>query len=129
MKRKQIQIATWSGALLAGGALLYNVPPSTHSFYPRCPFYAATHLLCPGCGGTRALYEMLHGNFSGALHFNALVTMLSPLVLAWLAWSCYQAFRYDRFPPIPWPRTIALSFATVAFFFAVIRDTGLAFAI
>jgi hypothetical protein len=129
MKRKQIHIVTWAGALFAGAVVLFNAPPSTHSFYPRCPFYAATHLLCPGCGGTRALYEMLHLNLSGAMHYNALVTALLPLVLAWLAWSCYQAFRYDQFPSIPWPRTFAVSFAVVAILFAVIRDTGIAFAI
>lgn len=129
MKQQRIQAGMWVSAFLAGAALLYNVSPATHSFYPRCPFYAVTHLLCPGCGGTRALYEMLHLNLAGALHYNALVTVLAPLVVMWFAWCFYHAFRYDRFPQIPWPRTIALSLGLVAVLFAVIRDTGIAFAI
>jgi hypothetical protein len=53
----------------SGLAVLYRFPPSQYQIYPRCPFYAATHLLCPGCGGTRAIYELLHLNLTGALHY------------------------------------------------------------
>jgi hypothetical protein len=126
---RQKQLAMWAGASCAALAVVYTFPPAEHAFYPRCPFYAVTHLLCPGCGGTRALYEMLHLNLPGALHYNALVTVLTPLVLVWLVWCCYQVLRYDRFPTIFWPRTIALSLAVVSILFAVIRDTGIAFAI
>jgi hypothetical protein len=126
---RQKQLAVWAGGSFAALAVVYAFPPAEHAFYPRCPFYAVTHLLCPGCGGTRALYEMLHLNLPGALHYNALVTVLAPLVLVWLGWCCYQVLRYDRFPPIPWPRTIALGLGSVMVLFAVIRDTGIAFAI
>lgn len=120
---------TLSGAFFTGLAVLYNFRPSDNTFYPRCPFYALTHLRCPGCGGTRALYEMLHMNLAGAMHYNAFVTVLAPMVLLWLAWCCYQVLRHDRFPDIPWPRTVALSLGVVAVLFAVIRDTGIAFTI
>ena len=120
-----------TGLLAAGGcaglAVLYRFPPSQYPIYPRCPFYAATHLLCPGCGGTRALYELMHGNLPGALHFNALVTVLAPLALTWLLWGCYRLYRDNRFPAVPWPRSIALALGVVAVLFAVIRDAGIAF--
>jgi hypothetical protein len=125
----QNQLAMWAGGSFTALAVVYALPPAEHAFYPRCPFYAVTHLLCPGCGGTRALHEMLHLNLPGALHYNALVTVLAPLALVWLAWCCYQVLRYDRFPPILWPRTIALSLGVVAVLFAAIRDTGIAFVI
>jgi hypothetical protein len=126
---RQKQFAWWAGGSCVALAVVYAFPPAEHAFYPRCPFYAVTHLLCPGCGGTRALYEMLHLNLSGALHYNALVTVLTPLVLMWLAWCGYQVLRYDRFPPILWPRTIAVGLGAVMVLFAVIRDTGIAFVI
>jgi hypothetical protein len=129
MMTRRKQLAAWTGATCAALSVVYAFPPSEHAFYPRCPFYAVTHLLCPGCGATRALHEMLHLNMPGALHYNALVTVLAPLVLMWFAWCFYHAFRYDRFPRIPWPRTIALSLGLAAVLFAVIRDTGIAFAI
>jgi hypothetical protein len=126
---RQKQLAMWAGASCTALVVVYAFPPAEHAFYPRCPFYAVTHLLCPGCGGTRALHEMLHLNLSGALHYNALVAVLAPLVLMWFAWCCYQVLRYNRFPPILWPRTIALGLGAVMVLFAVIRDTGIAFAI
>jgi Protein of unknown function (DUF2752) len=129
MMPRRLQGAMWAGATFAILAVVYAFPPDKYSFYPRCPFYAVTHLLCPGCGGTRALYEMLHLNLAGALHYNALVTVLAPMVLVWLAWSCYQALRYDRSLEIPWPRTMALSLGVASVLFAVIRDTGIAFTI
>ncbi len=126
---QRIQTGWWVGGLSAALAVLYNFPPSQHAFYPRCPFYALTHRLCPGCGGTRALYELLHLNLPGALHYNALVTVLLPVALVWLAWRHYQVARHGRFPAVPWPKTIAVCLGVVSLLFAVVRDTGIAFTI
>src|SRR6266567_6703336 len=89
-----------AGVLLVGLGVLYRFSPAEHSFYPRCPFFALTHLLCPGCGGTRALHELLHLNLTGALHYNALLTVLTPFTVIWLARCCYHVFRYGGFPPV-----------------------------
>ncbi|GIX42249.1 MAG: hypothetical protein KatS3mg129_1982 [Leptospiraceae bacterium] len=35
-----------------------------------CPFYNLTHLPCPGCGMTRAIQNLLMGNFSKALKYH-----------------------------------------------------------
>jgi Protein of unknown function (DUF2752) len=129
MMTRPIQVGMWAGGFSAGLAVVYNFPPAEHSFYPRCPFYAATHWLCPGCGGTRAFYELLHVNLRGALHYNALVTLLAPFALMWFAWSCYRFLRDNRFPPVPWPRTIAACLGIVSLLFAVARNTGIAFVI
>ena len=123
------RIAAWSAGIAAGLAVLYKFPPTQYAFYPRCPFYATTHLLCPGCGGTRALYELLHGNLQGALHYNALLTALAPLVALWFLWAGYQAVRQGRFPSVPWPKTVAVCLGTVSILFAIVRDTGIAFAL
>lgn len=127
MKQRQIRIGGLASVFLAAMAILYSFPPTRYAIYPRCPFYAITHLLCPGCGGTRAIYELIHMNVGAALHYNALVTSLVPLVLGWIAWSCYRVYRYDRFPPIPWPRSIALALGAAALAFAIVRDAGIAF--
>jgi hypothetical protein len=116
-------------AALAVLGTVYTFPPSQTGFYPRCPFYICTGLWCPGCGGTRAFYELLHLNLRGALHWNALLTVLIPWILMWAVWCCYQAVRYNRFPSLPWPRTIALGLSLASVMFAVARNTGIAFAI
>jgi hypothetical protein len=70
-----------AGAAFAGaGAVVYFFNPSTHGFYPICLFHQWTGLNCPGCGGTRAAYALLHGNVALALKDNALFVLLIPAV-------------------------------------------------
>lgn len=38
-----------------------------------CPFHALTGLYCPGCGGTRAVWYLLHGHFLLSFRFHPLV--------------------------------------------------------
>jgi hypothetical protein len=124
-KKGTIGIAVAACAL--GVTVLYNFPPTQYSFYPRCPFFAATHLLCPGCGSTRALYWLLHGNMRAAWHYNALFTLLGPVVLGWLAFCCYRVMRYDQVPKIAIPRTVTACLVVATVLFAVARNTVLAF--
>ena len=58
-------------AAIVGIVFLFN--PAAHNFYPVCQFHRLTGLNCPGCGGTRALYALLHGNLAAALRDNALL--------------------------------------------------------
>ncbi len=70
------------GGLLAVGVLwiMYRFNPTEHGFYPRCPLYVWTGLQCPGCGGLRAVHQMLHGHWREAYAFNPLVVLLTPFV-------------------------------------------------
>lgn len=47
----------------------------------QCSFHDITGWLCPGCGGQRAFYHLLHGNFLLALRCNALIIILLPFLL------------------------------------------------
>jgi len=111
------------------GTVVYNFPPERYGFYPRCPVYASTHLLCPGCGGTRALYEMLHCNLAGAWHYNAFLTVLAPLTVLWLVSVWFRAARNNQAPEFRLPRTAWVLVAVVALLFSVARNTGVAFVI
>ncbi|HKD81822.1 MAG TPA: DUF2752 domain-containing protein [Candidatus Angelobacter sp.] len=122
MKRKVIAGAA-GAAFLAGLAVVYNFSPSLYSFYPRCPFYTATHWLCPGCGSTRALYALLHGNWRSALHYNAMFTLLAPFVLAWIGYCWYRVMRYDRLPRLAFPRGAAIGMGVAVLLFTIARNT------
>ncbi len=50
-----------------------------------CPFKRVTGLPCPGCGMTRAFWEMAGGNLKKALAFNPFSVVLLGLALADLA--------------------------------------------
>jgi len=67
---------------IAASAYLYRTDPHQGGHWlPRCPFNWATGLLCPACGGTRLVYDLLHGDPVRAFHENALMLLLSPLAL------------------------------------------------
>ena len=117
----------WMGGLALGCAVLYTFPPQEHNFYPRCPFYAATHLLCPGCGGTRALYQLLHLHLFAALRLNALVTVAAPLLVAWFIFWYYSIMRYGQAPQINLRRSALAGLYVVVTLFAVLRNTGVPF--
>jgi hypothetical protein len=66
-----------------GAVVLYSVPPTADSFYPICLFHALTGLHCPGCGSTRCLHALLHGDMWQASRYNLLLLLLLPLLAAW----------------------------------------------
>lgn len=61
-----------------GAVILYRFDPSTANFYPPCLFRALTGLQCPGCGTTRALHHLLHGDVAGAFRLNAMLFAVVP---------------------------------------------------
>jgi len=93
----------WIGGFLLCGALLsilFFFPPEQNAFYPRCFLFATTGLQCPGCGGLRAVHQLLHGNISDAFHLNALFVTALPL-LASFACVCVLCRTTGRTPPNP----------------------------
>lgn len=49
---------------------------------PPCGLVALFHIYCPGCGGTRALFSALQGNFLESLFYNPAV-LLGALLIAY----------------------------------------------
>lgn len=94
-----------SGLALLAGWIVYTFPPAASTWYPRCVFHALTGLDCPGCGGTRALHQLLHGHVAEAFALNPLLFLLIPVALfaapslmrgetpafmgkPWFGWTC-----------------------------------------
>ena len=80
---------------LGGAAVLLRFPPATSVGYPGCPFFAATGLLCPGCGGTRALAALLHGHWGEAWRENALLVGLLPVAASYVTVAGWRVGRGD----------------------------------
>jgi hypothetical protein len=104
-------------ASLAGAAILYKFPPEQYNFYPQCPVFQYLHVYCPGCGATRALAALLHLRIAEALHYNALVVLLVPVLVAYFAVAYWRARRDDVFtwPPVPALGLTALLVMSAAF--------------
>ncbi len=106
---------------IGAGAMVFLFNPSTHSFYPVCLFHALTGLNCPGCGATRALYALLHGNVRLALKDNALFMLALTMPAGWGVYFVCRKLKNQ-------PATIKLPLKSlwliliVAFVFAVVRN-------
>jgi hypothetical protein len=77
-------------ALVGACAMLFLFKPGHYWFYPVCHFHTMTGLHCPGCGSSRALHQLLHGNLVEAVRLNALLLLGlggSVWLLARYAWA------------------------------------------
>ena len=92
-------------AVTAAGiaATVFFFNPAAHNFYPVCQFHRLTGLNCPGCGGTRAVYALLHGEFFTALRDNALFVgglIFFALRAIWFAAAKSRARSNAEFFPV-----------------------------
>jgi hypothetical protein len=120
----QMKAHALAAATIIGSVVLYRFPPEAYEFYPRCPIFRFLHVICPGCGATRALAALLHGRIADALHYNALVVFLLPLFVAFCANAYISILRGQSFswPQIPTPAVHVLLLATLVF--AVFRNVA-----
>jgi hypothetical protein len=84
--------------------------------YPACPFHDLTGLLCPICGGTRALAALVAGRSVEAIHANPLIAIGAPLLAIRILWA-YATPNLAVIPARALPYVVALAFA-----FAIVRN-------
>ncbi len=82
--------------------ILYRFDPVTAGFFPPCVFRALTGLLCPGCGTTRALHQLLHGEIAAAFALNPMLFAAAPF--AALAGA---SRRFATHPVTGWAAVVA----------------------
>lgn len=102
-------------------AVVFFFNPATHEIYPICQFHRLTGLNCPGCGMTRAVYALLHGNFSAALRDNALLVFALAGLVVRGAWFGVERFR-GRSAGEFFPAKFLWLLLVVALVFTVLRN-------
>ena len=117
---KKQELITIGGLLVLGAAacvVLLIVPPgSPHSkWLPKCMFHQLTGLYCPGCGATRALSALLHGDIKASLHNNLLLIPLLSLIAVLLIK-----------PQISLKRPVAIAIVAVVLGFTILRNIPVA---
>ena len=87
-----------------------------------CPFYKIFHIFCPGCGSTRFLLAIMHGDLVAAFYANSLLFILTPFYLVTFLYQSYRYIRYnDR--EIKKPIQYFLYFTIILFvIFGIIRN-------
>jgi hypothetical protein len=108
-------------AALGSGAVLFFFDPAKHGFYPICLFHVLTGWNCPGCGATRAAYQLLHGHLFRALHDNALFILT---LAALAAQGAGLAIKKIRNQPVALvvPPKVLWAFLVIAIIFTVARN-------
>ncbi|HLS40177.1 MAG TPA: DUF2752 domain-containing protein [Ornithinicoccus sp.] len=100
----------WGAGTLAAVLVVHVWDPNRPGSYGLCPLRAVTGLVCPGCGGLRAVHAMTHGDWATAWGLNPAVVAGLPLaVSAWLLWlllawhgRAVAAGPGPRRPLVPW---------------------------
>ncbi len=107
--------------MVGAGLIVFLFNPGTHHFYPICLFHEVTGLNCPGCGMTRALYALLHGNFQLALKDNALFLLTLWALGFWGGRLTVLRLR-NQPAKLNVPPKVLWLFIFVALLFAVLRN-------
>lgn len=109
-------------AMAGGSAAVAYFDPSTAHFFPVCPLYALTGFACPGCGLTRGFHALFHGDWTTALHFNALIGVWAVIFVYVFVSSVLLAVRgrgltmWPTYPRFMW------TFMIVLLAFGVLRN-------
>jgi hypothetical protein len=112
-----ITAAAWSALLL-----VYRFQPGEALLFPSCWFHALTGLYCPGCGATRALHALLHGEVGRAMDHNFLVVVIGPAIIAWAFFLLYGALRHNRIARLAVPSSVVAGALLLAATFTILRN-------
>ena len=111
-----MRMAGWAAALaLALAALAWGAhrfpPDSCPWLYPQCPSHALFGVYCPGCGSTRMLVRLAHGDLAGAFAKNPLAFLLLPLLAYGLGAELARLAgrRWPTFPRRAWTVYVLLA--------------------
>ncbi|MHC5202622.1 DUF2752 domain-containing protein [Myroides sp. LJL119] len=89
-----------------------------------CSFYEKTKLLCPGCGGQRAISSLLKGQIKQAIELNALIIVYL-LILGYLYIALMEVFvvKNKEFQiKYGIPNWMSYLFIIIMFLFFIIRN-------
>jgi hypothetical protein len=90
-RSKRLLVAIGAPAILIAGAFyLYLVDLEKARPLMPCLLYQLTGINCVGCGTTRALQALLHGDLAAAASYNLFMLIWLPL-LAWALLSAWLA--------------------------------------
>jgi len=114
-------ITAFCMSIIVLGLVLNEYPPERYMYVP-CLFHLTTGLHCPGCGSTRAVSSILHGDVALALKNNLLIILWGP----YLIYRGIQSVRswIDQEPKHIWepPKRSILVFLILTLMYTILRN-------
>ncbi|MEV1286950.1 DUF2752 domain-containing protein [Micromonospora sp. NPDC049679] len=105
-----------------GYTTLVDPTDSTADAAPTCLLKLTTGLDCPGCGGTRAFWYVLHGDLPAAARHHILFVFALPFLLyLYVAWAGERMFRW-RLPQLRITPAVVGVFLAAWLAFSVLRN-------
>ena len=96
MKRESLKLLGKVGCYMLLPCIFLLVPTSWFESRPSiCLIRAVFGVRCPGCGMTRAISCVFHGDFKKAFSYNKLVVLVFPLLC--YTWSRAMIREYRRY--------------------------------
>jgi hypothetical protein len=109
-------------AAAVGYTLISDPTKSSPDAAPTCLLKLTTGLDCPGCGGTRAMWYVLHGDLPAAARHHILFVFALPFLLyLYLAWALAHSFGW-RLPQLRISPTVIGVFLAIWMVFSVLRN-------
>ena len=109
-------------AIAAGLLAIALKDPRTHGLGVLCPSRRFLGIYCPGCGSTRATFDLLHGDFARAFRHNPLLVVLgAPLLIAAVGSLVWIVTRGERFA-LRVPYWLGISLAALLVCFGIARN-------
>ena len=96
--------------------------PRTHGMGVLCPSRGVFGIYCPGCGSTRSLYDILHGEYSLAFQNNPLMVLVGLPVLVAIMFSLASVVIRRKRPILGFPSVIGYSIAIFLVLYCVARN-------
>jgi hypothetical protein len=89
---------------------------------PTCLLKYTTGFVCPGCGGTRAAWYLLHGDLPAAARHHAIFAFAVPFLLyMYVAWAAKRLFKWNL-PQLNLSPAVLITFVAVWAVWSVARN-------
>src|SRR5437016_14619473 len=105
-RTRQLTIAATAWMAIAAGAVFlffFNPSSPANQWFPKCPFLLLTGYQCPGCGSTRACYQLLHLHPIAAFMLNPLMVLTLPFIVYGLLGFTRSAIPDNRSDEFSFP--------------------------
>ncbi|SDZ27082.1 Protein of unknown function [Asanoa ishikariensis] len=105
-----------------GYTLISNPTDSAPDAPPTCILKLTTGLDCPGCGGTRAAWYLLHGDVAAAARHHLVFVFAVPFIIyLYIAWAAQRAFG-RKLPQLKIPPVAIAIFMGAWLAFSILRN-------